>query len=311
MMLKFLQLSVFFSVLPAAVQGHYAFYSVECRTLGSLENIEVLLELIYNKDTFLKYNSTENRVTANSAYGEKWARDLNNKSDWLRSEADNVMSICRKNIPSLSVMNKTVRPEVTVKSLRSVKGEGLSVLKCSAYGFYPSGITLTWLQDGQEVTQDLVSTQEMANGDWLYQVHSQLDIALKPGQSITCRVEHPSFPRPALFNWTQGHQSLSESDRDRTAVGTAVLLLGFLLTVTGLIYKRKQIRQRLTLLREGRTLGPQEVTATSQEEHTTHKKRNSRRQKENYKENENVMNETIHLTESDTELSTGCCQLNV
>ncbi|XP_066499307.1 rano class II histocompatibility antigen, A beta chain-like [Hoplias malabaricus] len=247
MMFKVLQLSVFFSVLPAAVEGHYVFYSVGCRTLGSLENIEVLLELIYNKNTFLKYNSTENRFTANSAYGEKWARDLNNKSDWLRSEADKIISDCREYAQSFSVVDKTVQPEVKVKSLRSVKGEGLLMLMCSAYGFYPSGITLTWLQDGQEVTQDVVSTQEMADGDWLYQVHSQLDIALKPGQSITCRVEHPSFPRPALFNWTQGHQSLSESDRDKVAVGTAVLLLGGLLTFTGLIYyKRKQIGQRFT-----------------------------------------------------------------
>ncbi|XP_066499308.1 H-2 class II histocompatibility antigen, E-S beta chain-like [Hoplias malabaricus] len=245
MMFKVLQLSVFFSVLPAAVQGHYVFYSVECQTLGSLENIEVLSEVIYNKDVSLKYNSTENRVTANSAYGEKWARELNNQSDWLLSEADKIISYCRKYRTIMTALNKTVQPEVTMKSLRSVKGEGLSMLMCSAYGFYPSRITLTWLQDGQEVTQDVVSTQEMADGDWLYQVHSQLDIALKPGQSITCRVEHPSFPRPALFNWTQGHQSLS--DRDKVAVGAMGALLGGLLTFTGLIYyKRKQIGQRFT-----------------------------------------------------------------
>uniref|UniRef100_A0A672GTW5 Ig-like domain-containing protein n=1 Tax=Salarias fasciatus TaxID=181472 RepID=A0A672GTW5_SALFA len=48
-----------------------------------------------------------------------------------------------------------VEPSVT---LRSVEAAGMShprMLVCTAYGFYPKNIKLTWLRNGHEVTSDV------------------------------------------------------------------------------------------------------------------------------------------------------------
>lgn len=49
------------------------------------------------------------------------------------------------------------------------------MLVCSVYSFYPKQIRVSWIRDGQEVPSGVVSTDEMADGDWFYQVHSLLE----------------------------------------------------------------------------------------------------------------------------------------
>lgn len=49
------------------------------------------------------------------------------------------------------------------------------MLVCSVYNFYPKLIKVSWRRDGQEVTTGVTSTDELADGDWYYQVHSHLE----------------------------------------------------------------------------------------------------------------------------------------
>ena len=49
------------------------------------------------------------------------------------------------------------------------------MLVCGVYNFYPKQIRVRWLRDGQEVTSDVTSTDELADGDWYYQIHSHLE----------------------------------------------------------------------------------------------------------------------------------------
>ncbi|KAL7827220.1 hypothetical protein SRHO_G00329380 [Serrasalmus rhombeus] len=237
-----LHLTAFLWVLSATVHSYYFFYSVECRTLGSPQNIEVLISLVYNKGKVLTYNSTENEVVAYSEYGAKWAKDFNSKTHWLHSEAEKVVSECREYGGQLSPVDKAVRPRVMLRSLRPASGDQPAVLMCSAYDFYPKPIKLTWLRGREKVTADVVSTEELTNGDWYYQVHSQLEFTPEPAEDISCMVEHLSFREPALFHWSHSDEaSLSESDRDRIAVGAAALLLGGVTALTGLIYYKRKL----------------------------------------------------------------------
>uniref|UniRef100_W5KEI7 Si:busm1-228j01.4 n=1 Tax=Astyanax mexicanus TaxID=7994 RepID=W5KEI7_ASTMX len=107
---------------------------------------------------------------------------------------------------------------------------------CSAYDFYPKPIELTWLRNGKKVTGDVVFSEELYDGDWYYQIHSQLEYSPGPAEQITCMVEHLSFSQPPL----------SEADRDKVVVGVTGLLMGVIIATTGLIYyKRKQTGQNL------------------------------------------------------------------
>lgn len=54
------------------------------------------------------------------------------------------------------------------------------------YDFYPKPIKLTWMRDDEAVAADVTSTEELANGDWYYQIHSLLEYFPKPGEKISC-----------------------------------------------------------------------------------------------------------------------------
>ncbi|KAJ8331980.1 hypothetical protein SKAU_G00430380, partial [Synaphobranchus kaupii] len=75
------------------------------------------------------------------------------------------------------------------------------MLACYAYDFYPRGIKMTWLRDGVEVTSDVTSTEELANGNWYYQMHSYLEYTPKSGETISCKVEHKSLPDGKEVKW--------------------------------------------------------------------------------------------------------------
>jgi len=74
---------------------------------------------------------------------------------------------------------------------------------CSAYEFYPKKIKVSWLRDGKLMTSEVTSTMEMADGNWYYQIHSQLEYTPKSGEKISCVVEHASSPQPIVKDWSK------------------------------------------------------------------------------------------------------------
>ncbi|XP_076859427.1 rano class II histocompatibility antigen, A beta chain-like [Brachyhypopomus gauderio] len=229
------QVAIFVFGLFLTVNSHYLSTLVQCHTYGSLQNTEFTVSIIYNKGKFLTFNSTENFWIGYSEYGLKWARDLNNRTHWLHSEADKILSDCREyGGQMMTVLNTTVRPEVVVRSLTP------AMLVCSVYNFYPKGIQVSWLRDGQPVTSDVTSTEELADGDWYYQIHSHLEYTPKHGEKISCVVEHASFKQPMVYDWDT---SLPKSDRIKIGVGAAGLVLGVVMVATGFLYYKWKITE--------------------------------------------------------------------
>ncbi len=63
---------------------------------------------------------------------------------------------------------------VMLSLVKQAGGRHPAVLMCSAYEFFPRHIKVYWLRDGKVVTSDVTSVMEMADGDWYYQIHSEL-----------------------------------------------------------------------------------------------------------------------------------------
>ncbi|RXN33792.1 rano class II histocompatibility A beta chain-like protein [Labeo rohita] len=168
----------------------------------------------------------------------KWADDFNKKPEWLHKEAEKIIAHCKRyGQLFLPEVEKTVKPEVIVRTVRQACGKIPAMLICSAYDFYPKPIKLTWMRDDKEMTADVTSTEELADGDWYYQIHSHLEYFPKPGEKISCVVEHASSNKPMIYDLGP---SLSESDRNKLITGAAGLVLGLIMAVGGLIYcKRK------------------------------------------------------------------------
>ncbi|XP_040900787.1 boLa class II histocompatibility antigen, DQB*0101 beta chain-like isoform X2 [Toxotes jaculatrix] len=134
-----------------------------------------------------------------------------------------------------------VEPYVRLRSVEAASSKHPAMLVCSVHDFYPKQIRVTWRRDGKTVTSDVTSTDELPNGNWLYQMHSYLEYTPRRGEKITCVVEHASLMSPKLYDWDPIH----ESDRNKIAAGTAGLLLGLIFLLAGVIYFQKNTTGRL------------------------------------------------------------------
>ncbi|XP_052384021.1 rano class II histocompatibility antigen, A beta chain-like [Oncorhynchus keta] len=124
-----------------------------------------------------------------------------------------------------------------------------SMLKCSAYKYYPKQIRVTWLRNGQEVPSNMTSSEELANGDWHYQIHSYPEYTPTPGENIYCMVEYASFTEPKILHWDM---SLPESERSKIAIGASGLVLGLVSAAAGLLYYN---RRKIAIGASGLVLG--------------------------------------------------------
>ncbi|MEQ2273967.1 hypothetical protein XENORESO_011741 [Xenotaenia resolanae] len=96
-----------------------------------------------------------------------------------------------------------VEPYVRIHSEAPSSGGHPGMLVCGVYSFYPKTIKVSWLRNGLEITSGVTSTEELPDGDWYYQVHSQLEYTPRSGEKISCRVEHASLKEPLITDWSK------------------------------------------------------------------------------------------------------------
>ncbi|XP_062854270.1 rano class II histocompatibility antigen, A beta chain-like [Trichomycterus rosablanca] len=226
----FLHLCVLFTTASA----YYISNIIQCETDSSLQGMRLILSMMYNKQNFLSYDSSEMEIIGYGEYGLKWAEDLNKNPMLLKMETAKALAECQLyGQLILLAANKTVEPQVVLRSLRSESSPDPTTLICSAYDYYPRGIKVTWLIDGEPITVNVSSTDELSNGDWHYQIHSQLEHRPTPDEKISCKVEHQSLTRPVIYTWDT---SLPAAERFKLGVGVAALVTGFITAASGLLY---------------------------------------------------------------------------
>ncbi|XP_029360663.1 rano class II histocompatibility antigen, A beta chain-like [Echeneis naucrates] len=205
-------------------------------------NESVYLEQFYINKMFLgQYNSTSGKFSGSTEKMKEIADKLNKNPSIMNDEKRN-LDKCKTFLPpAVEALSKSVEPYIRLTSHNIVSSNHPNMLICSAYNFYPKKINVTWLRDGKIVTSDVSSTEELSNGNWLYQIHSLLEYTPRSGEKITCMVEHASFKEPKLYDW----DPMPQSQRNKVAVGTAGLVLGLVFLLAGLIYYKKNAVDRV------------------------------------------------------------------
>ncbi|CAB1334651.1 unnamed protein product [Coregonus sp. 'balchen'] len=188
-----------------------------------VHDIEYIEEFHFNKVMMAWYNSTMDKWTGYTPYGLRLANSFNGDiyDHLARRAAMDILCVANADLLYGYLHNYTFEPYVRLRSVEPFNTRHSSMLVCSAYDFYPKPIRVTWLQNGQEVTSDVTSTEELANGDWTYQIHSHLEYTPTPGEKIT-------------------YSSIPESERNKMVIGACGLLLGVVFIAAGLIYYRKK-----------------------------------------------------------------------
>ncbi|XP_077401756.1 H-2 class II histocompatibility antigen, E-S beta chain-like [Vanacampus margaritifer] len=209
-----------------------------------LNDIEFIQSYFYNKLEQFRFSSTLDKYIGYTNFGVKQAAAFNADPDIIARARHAKEVTCSPNIKIYyeAALTKSVKPYVRIHSERFPDNGHTAALVCIAYDFYPKHIRVTWLRDGQEVTSDVTSTDELRDGDWYYQIHSHLVYTPKSGEKITCVVEHVSLDVPLRVDWDP---SLPESEKNKLAIGASGLTLGVVLSLGGFVYYRKKCHGRI------------------------------------------------------------------
>ncbi|XP_073333348.1 H-2 class II histocompatibility antigen, E-S beta chain-like [Pagrus major] len=211
---------------------------------SDLNDIEFIRSYYYNKLEDIRFSSSVGKYVGYTEHGVKNAESWNNNPSELSRMRAEKERWCKSNIDSFSsgVLTQSAKPYVRLQSVTPSAGKHQSMLVCSVFDFFPKLIKVSWFRDGQEVTSDVTSTDELADGDWFYQIHSHLEYTPRSGEKISCVVEHASLKEPLVTDWDP---SMPESDRNKIAIGASGLILGLILSLAGFIYYKTKARGRI------------------------------------------------------------------
>ncbi|CAI5677789.1 unnamed protein product [Oreochromis niloticus] len=240
---SFLCLSLLFISLSTA-DGFKMYMMNRCVFNSTeLKDIKYIISYYYNKIEVNRFDSDVGKFVGYTDFGVKQATYFNSQPGYL-TQLKAEKTVCQQHIGGWysGFLSKSAKPFVKLHSTTPPSSQHPAMLVCSVYDFFPSEIKVSWLRDGQEVSSDVTSTEEMADGDWYYQTHSHLEYTPRSGEKISCKVEHASLEKPLITDWDS---SMPESERNKLAIGASGLILGLILSLAGFIYYRRKARGRI------------------------------------------------------------------
>ncbi|KAL7374744.1 hypothetical protein ABVT39_006390 [Epinephelus coioides] len=227
------------------VDGFLHFMTTSCDFNSTdPKDIEFIQSYYYNKLEYLRFSSSLGKYVGYTELGVKNAERLNNDPSELARRRGEKERYCvtTVGIDYQAALTKSAEPYVRLHSVTPSGGKHSAMLVCSVFDFYPKKIKVSWLRDGKEVTSDVTSTDELADADWYYQIHSHLEYTPRSGEKISCVVEHASLREPLVTDWDP---SMPESERNKIAIGASGLILGLVLSLAGFIYYKRKARGRI------------------------------------------------------------------
>ncbi|CAM4564943.1 unnamed protein product [Lepidochelys kempii] len=223
--------------------GRYVYQqNAECLFTNGTERVRFLDRYLYNGRQYVHFDSELGVFVADTELGRPDAEYWNKDPAILAYARGEVDTFCRHNygVDAPFTVARRVQPKVKVSPTTSGSGSHSHLLVCSVTGFYPGGIEIKWLKNGQEQTAGVVSTELLQNGDWTFQILVMLEMSPRRGDVYTCQVEHISLQDPLSVHW----EAQSDSARSKMLTGVGGFVLGLIFLVPGLLIYLKNKKGR-------------------------------------------------------------------
>ncbi|XP_054150852.1 class II histocompatibility antigen, B-L beta chain-like [Melozone crissalis] len=214
--------------------------SRECHFINGTEKIMFVDRYIYNRVQFAMFDSDVGHFVGFTPFGEKQAQYWNSDPGSLDHARTAVDWYCRPNYEASRpfITERRVPPSVSISLVPASSSQpGPGRLLCSVMDFYPAAIQVRWFQGQQELSEHVVATDVVVNGDWSYQLLVLLETPPRRGLSYSCQVEHVSLEQPLRRHW----EMAPDAGRSKMLTGIGGLVLGSVFVALGLgFYVRKK-----------------------------------------------------------------------
>ncbi|XP_054150847.1 class II histocompatibility antigen, B-L beta chain-like isoform X1 [Melozone crissalis] len=225
----------------AELSGVFQFMgSSECHFINGTEKVRFVQRYIYNRQTWAMFDSDVGHFVGFTPLGERNAKYWNSNPVIMERLRTSVDWLCRVSyeVSTPFLTERRVPPSVSISLVPASSSQpGPGRLLCSVMDFYPAAIQVRWFQGQQELSEHVVATDVVANGDWSYQLLVLLETPPRRGLSYSCQVEHVSLEQPLRRHW----EMAPDAGRSKMLTGIGGLVLGSVFVALGLgFYVRKK-----------------------------------------------------------------------
>ncbi|XP_054145257.1 class II histocompatibility antigen, B-L beta chain-like, partial [Melozone crissalis] len=204
----------------------------ECHFINGTEKVRFVRRYIYNRKQYMMFDSDVGVFVGDTPYGETQARCCNGMPEILEDNRAAV-DTCRHNyeIAAPITVERRVPPSVSISLVPSSSSQpGPGRLLCSVMDFYPAAIQVRWFQGQQELSEHVVATDVVPNGDWTHQLLVLLETPPRRRLSYSCQVEHVSLEQPLRRHWVMP----PDAARSKMLTGIGGFVLGLVFVALGL-----------------------------------------------------------------------------
>ncbi|XP_072406466.1 H-2 class II histocompatibility antigen, E-U alpha chain-like isoform X6 [Chiloscyllium punctatum] len=139
-----------------------------------------------------------------------------------------------------STNQTTVQPEVFISRREPSRQDKPLTLSCLVTGFYPVDIEVTWLRNG-EVMSETQSSGIRPNHDGTHQIQKEIEINAGDEDQYSCQIEHSSLTEAQLYQW-----EILENNWGRSHLGSVIasmiILLAVIVGIMGIIIRKRPWR---------------------------------------------------------------------
>ncbi|XP_074386172.1 class II histocompatibility antigen, B-L beta chain-like [Zonotrichia albicollis] len=191
----------------------------------------------------MMFDSDVGVFVGDNTYGETQARCCNGIPEILEDNRAAVDTFCWAGyeLAAPFLTGHRVSPSVSISLVTPSSSQpSPGRLLCSVMDFYPAAIQVRWFQGQQELSEHVVATDVVPNGDWTYQLLVLLETPPRRGLSYSCQVEHVSLEQPLRRHW----EMPPDAARSKMLTGIGGFVLGLVFLALGLGFSlRKKVRE--------------------------------------------------------------------